>query len=41
VAELPPLSALSTPRDPPAQPCPMRIALSSGDSEQASLMFSG
>jgi hypothetical protein len=41
VAELPPLGALSTPRDPPVQPCPVRIALSVGDCEQASLMFSG
>lgn len=41
LAELPPLGALSLPRDPPAQPCPARIALSRGDCEQVSLSFSG
>jgi hypothetical protein len=40
-AELPPLSALSPPDDPPTLPCEAGVALSGGDCEQVSLSFSG
>jgi hypothetical protein len=41
LAELPPLSTLSPPYDPPALPCQAGVALSGGDCEQVSLSFSG